>query len=37
MGIIGLVCIAVRWMKQVQNLRKPPYVGHLSNSEIDRL
>lgn len=37
MGIIGLLCIGARWMKQVRNVKRPPNIGLLSNSEIDRL
>lgn len=37
MGMIGLLCIGLRWMKQVQSLRRPPHIGLLSNEQIDRL
>lgn len=37
MGVIGLLCIATRWISQVRKLRRPPGIGLLSNEEIDRL
>lgn len=37
MGILGLAFVAIRWIKQVRDLKRPPYIGLLSNHEIDRL